>query len=95
MLRTGGDQPTLWESLLPPAALVMPVELDRVDLVLTDDRFIAPFAQFFDATLGRSSIPIQASDLSLAAIATLLRVLPGKVPRAAAPFSPPGPGLAN
>jgi hypothetical protein len=31
MLRTVGDQPTLWESLLPPEALVMPVELDRVD----------------------------------------------------------------
>ena len=27
MLRTVGDQPTLWESLLPAEALVMPAEL--------------------------------------------------------------------
>ena len=31
MLRTVGDQPTLWESLLPTEALVMPAELVRVD----------------------------------------------------------------
>ena len=31
MLRTVGDQPTLWESLLPVEALVMPAELQRVD----------------------------------------------------------------
>ena len=31
MLRTVGDQPTLWESLLPAEALVMPAELVRVD----------------------------------------------------------------
>ena len=29
MLRTVGDQPTLWESLLPAEALVMPAELQR------------------------------------------------------------------
>ena len=59
MLRTVGDQATLWEALLPPEALVMPVELERVDRLLDDDRFFAPFAPFFHATLGRPSIPIE------------------------------------
>jgi transposase, IS5 family len=59
MLRKVGDQPTLWESLLPPEALVMPSELERVDRILDDERFFAPFASFFHATLGRPSIPIE------------------------------------
>ena len=59
MLRTVGDQATLWEALLPAEALVMPVELERVDQLLDDDRFFAPYAQFFHATVGRPSIPIE------------------------------------
>ena len=59
MLRTVGDQATLWESLLPAEALVMAVELERVDRLLDDERFVAPFGEFFDATLGRPSIPIE------------------------------------
>ena len=59
MLRTVGDQPTLWESVLPPEALRMPVELGRVDALLDDARFFAPFEAFFHARLGRPSIPIE------------------------------------
>src|SRR5215218_2005238 len=59
MLRTVGDQPTLWESLLPEQALIMPAELGRVDGLLDDPRFFAPYAEFFHATLGRPSIPIE------------------------------------
>jgi IS5 family transposase len=59
MLRTVGDQPTLWESLLPAQALVMPAELERVDALLDDARFFAPFREFFHATWGRPSIPIE------------------------------------
>ena len=59
MLRTVGDQPTLWESLLPEQALVMPAELVRVDRLLDDERFFAPYGEFFHATLGRPSIPIE------------------------------------
>jgi len=59
MLRTVGDQATLWESLLPVEALVMPAELVRVDGLLDDDRFFAPYREFFHATLGRPSIPIE------------------------------------
>ena len=59
MLRTVGDQPTLWESLLPAEALTMPAELIRVDLLLDDDRFFEPFRPFFHATFGRPSIPLE------------------------------------
>jgi len=59
MLRTVGDQPTLWESLLPVEALVMPAELVRVDSLLDDGRFFAPYREFFHARLGRPSIPIE------------------------------------
>ena len=59
MLRTVGEQPTLWEALLPAEALVMPVELVRVDRLLDDVRFFAPYREFFHATLGRPSVPIE------------------------------------
>jgi transposase, IS5 family len=59
MLRTVGEEPTLWEALLPAEALVMPAELVRVDALLDDDRFFAPYYEFFHATLGRPSIPIE------------------------------------
>src|SRR6188472_3402557 len=59
MLRTVGEEPTLWESLLPAEALVMPAELVRVDALLDDDRLFEPYLGFFHATLGRPSIPIE------------------------------------
>jgi transposase, IS5 family len=59
VLRTVGDQPSLWESLLPAEALVMPAELARVDALLDDERFFAPYREFFHASLGRPSIPIE------------------------------------
>lgn len=31
VFRTVNDQPTLWDSILPPELLVLPVELGRVD----------------------------------------------------------------
>jgi hypothetical protein len=31
VLRTVNDQPTSWDSMLPPELLVLPVELGRVD----------------------------------------------------------------
>jgi len=59
MLRTVGDQPTLWESLLPAEALVMSAELTRIDALLDDERFFAPYVGFFHSRLGRPSIPIE------------------------------------
>jgi IS5 family transposase len=59
VLRTVNDQPTLWDSILPPELLVLPVELGRVDALLDDPVFFAPFAAYFDARIGRPSIPME------------------------------------
>ena len=59
MLRTVNDQPTLWDSILPAELLVLPVELGRVDGLLDDPVFFAPFAAYFDARIGRPSIPME------------------------------------
>jgi IS5 family transposase len=49
----------LWDAILPPELLVLPVELGRVDALLDDPAFFAPFGAFFDAQLGRPSIPME------------------------------------
>ena len=59
MFRTVNDQPTLWDSILPAELLVVPVELGRVDGLLDDPVFFAPFAAYFDARIGRPSIPME------------------------------------
>jgi transposase, IS5 family len=59
VLRTVGDQPSLWESILPEECLRLPVELGRVDRLLDDPAFFAPFVPHFDPRLGRPSIPIE------------------------------------
>jgi IS5 family transposase len=59
VLRTVNDQPTLWDAILPPELLVLPVELARVDVLLDDPVFFAPFAAYFDARIGRPSIPTE------------------------------------
>ncbi len=59
VFRTVNDQPTLWESILPAELLVLPGELARVDALLDDPVFFAPFVPFFDARIGRPSIPME------------------------------------
>jgi IS5 family transposase len=59
VLRTLNDQPSLWDSILPAQLLVLPVELARVDELLDDPVFFAPFAAYFDARIGRPSIPME------------------------------------
>ena len=49
MLRTVNDQPTLWDAILPAELLVLPGELARVDALLDDPVFFAPFVAYFDA----------------------------------------------
>ena len=46
---------------LDPAAelLALPAELSRVDALLDDTAFFAPFAPNFDARIGRPSIPME------------------------------------
>jgi IS5 family transposase len=59
VFRTVNDQPTLWDSILPAELLVLPVELGRVDALLDDPVFFGPFAAYFDARIGRPSIPME------------------------------------
>jgi IS5 family transposase len=59
MLRTVGDQATLWESILPEVCLGMSAELEAVDRLLDDARFFEPYRAFFHPILGRPSIPIE------------------------------------
>jgi transposase, IS5 family len=59
VFRTVGDQPSLWESLLPAEVLRLPAELARVDALLDDPVFFAPFAPYFHPVLGRPSTPAE------------------------------------
>ena len=59
MFRTLGDHPSSWESLLPPELLRLPEELARVDALLDDPAFFAPFAPYFHPVLGRPSTPVE------------------------------------
>jgi len=59
VLRTVNEQATLWDAILPSELLVLPAELGRVDGLLDDPVFFAPFAAFFDARIGRPSIPVE------------------------------------
>jgi transposase, IS5 family len=59
VFRTVGDQPSLFESILPVELLRLPEELARVDVLLDDPVFFAPFVPFFDPRLGRPSTPME------------------------------------
>ena len=59
MLRTVNDQLSLWDAILPSEVLVLPGELARVDALLDDPVFFASFVPYFDARIGRPSIPVE------------------------------------
>lgn len=59
MFRTVGDRPSLWESLLPAEVLRLPEVLARVDALLDDPVFFAPFAPYFHPVIGRPSTPVE------------------------------------
>ena len=59
MFRTVGDQVSLWEAVLPAELLKLPDELARVDELLDDPVFFAPFVVFFDPRIGRPSTPME------------------------------------
>ena len=50
---------SLWEAVLPPEVLRLPEELARVDALLDDPVFFAPFVPFFDPRVGRPSTPME------------------------------------
>ncbi|AYE98673.1 ISNCY family transposase (plasmid) [Mycobacterium paragordonae] len=49
----------MWDAILPPELLVLPRELGRVDALLDDPVFFAPFTPYFDTRIGRPSIPME------------------------------------
>jgi IS5 family transposase len=49
----------LWEAVLPPQVLRLPEQLARVDTLLDDPVFFAPFVPFFDPRVGRPSTPME------------------------------------
>jgi len=49
----------LFELLLPAGVRVLSGELAEIDRLLDDRRFFGPFREFFNATEGRPSIPIE------------------------------------
>jgi transposase, IS5 family len=59
VFRTVGDQPSLFESVLPEQVLRLPDDLARVDALLDDPVFFAPFADFFHPRIGRPSTPME------------------------------------
>jgi transposase, IS5 family len=59
MLRTRALEVSLWEAVLPEEVLRLPDELARVDALLDDPAFFAPFVPFFDPRLGRPSTPME------------------------------------
>src|SRR5436190_9852329 len=59
VLRTIGAQPGLWEAILPAELQMLPEELARVDALLDDPAFFAPFVPFFDPRIGRPSTPME------------------------------------
>lgn len=59
MLRTVADQPSLWDAILPEELRRLPVALARIDALLDDPVFFAPFVPFFDPRMGRPSTPME------------------------------------
>ena len=59
------QNPSLWETVLPPELFQMNEELTQVDKLLDDERFFAPFRERFGTTMGRPTT----------AVATYLRLM--------------------
>ena len=52
------QNPSLWETVLPPELFQMNDELTRVDKLLDDERFFTPFRERFDTTMGRPTTAV-------------------------------------
>ncbi len=58
MLRLSRNQPSLWESVLPPELFQMSEELSKVDKLLDDECFFTTFRERFYTHVGRPTILI-------------------------------------
>jgi transposase, IS5 family len=59
MLRERSVGESLWEAVLPAELRELPEELGKVDAILDDDRFLAPFCSRLTAWISRPTIPIE------------------------------------
>jgi IS5 family transposase len=59
MLRERSLGESLWEAVLPAELRELPAELAKVDVILDEDRFMAPFRSRLTARGGRPTIPIE------------------------------------
>ena len=59
MLRLTTPQHDFWDQLLPFEARLMSPELQAVDAMLDDERFLAPFRTRFMSRRGRLTIPME------------------------------------
>jgi transposase, IS5 family len=57
VLRETDPQTAIWELLLLEEAKRLPAEVQAVDALLDDERFIAPWRALFSKRLGRPSVP--------------------------------------
>jgi hypothetical protein len=59
VFRTVSGPVSPWESLLPPELLRLPEELARVDALLDDPAFFAPFGPYFHPVPVRPAAPVE------------------------------------
>src|SRR5216683_527193 len=59
MMRERAVGESLWEAVLPAELRELPAELAKIDRILDDDRFLAPFRSRLTARVGRPTIPTE------------------------------------
>lgn len=59
MLRERAVGESLWEAVLPEQLRELPPELAKVDAILEDDRFLAPFRKRLTSTIGRPTVAVE------------------------------------
>jgi transposase, IS5 family len=59
MLKLHQSQGTLWDAILPEPLRSLPPELEQVDQLLDDERFLQPFLERFHTKKGRPTVPVE------------------------------------
>lgn len=59
MLRLRNSQLTVWDFALPAEILELKEELAKVDVLLDDEKFLAPFIEKFNTKIGRPTVPVE------------------------------------
>lgn len=53
------NQISIVEAMMPPELLKLPSDLEKIDQILNDESFEAPFVERFNVTIGRGSVPVR------------------------------------